>query len=177
MRKALPVLTTIVALCFTGCASQDDGSTSPPDPPSMGSDDPPPPPPPPPPPVGAGLTGRWSGSFTTDNALASAGDFTFDFTEDATSHAVTGPFTGTVTAGATGTAFMGTFTGSRADMTLTGTVAITEPAGVTGTFGFDAATITGSNGGDMIAGNFDIDVMYSGIAVQGTGGYTIARMQ
>jgi len=173
MRKtSLQILTTILVLCFVGCASPGGGT---------GDDDDPPgspdagvtPPPPPPPPMGSGVTGRWTGSFTSDSSLASAGDFTFDLTEDMTSHAVTGPFTGTVTAGASGTAFKGTFTGSRTNMTLTGTVAVSEPAGITGNFDFQDAAI----GSDTIAGNFIINVSYSGLPIMATGGYSIKRVQ
>jgi hypothetical protein len=168
MRKAHLILTIISALCFTGCAAQP-GTDNPPDSADGGVT-----PPPPPPPIDKGVTGKWNGSFTTDSGLASAGDFVFDLTENMTTHAVTGPFTGTVTAGASGTAFKGTFTGSRSGTSLTGTVAIIEPAGVTGMFEFGDAAISGSNG-DTIAGMFNINVAYSGLPIMALGGYSIKR--
>jgi hypothetical protein len=171
MRTAISVLATIITLSFAGCAAPTGTGGMPPDSPDAGT----PPPPPPPPPVDTGVTGKWSGSFTSDSSLASKGDFTFDLTENMTTHAVTGGFIGTVTAGATGTAFKGTFTGSRSAALLTGSAAISEPAGVTGTFGFHDAAISGSNGGDTIAGMFNINVMYSGLPITAMGGYTIKR--
>ena len=164
---------TILALALSACVSNtpsDPGSGDPGSGDDQGSN--PPPPPPPPPPPGTSITGTWTGTFTTDNALASAGNFSFNFTEDASSHAVTGPFTGTVTAGATGTAFQGNFTGMHTDDKLMGTVEVTQPTGVTGNFNFDDATIANST----IMGGFNIDVSYSGIAVTGTGSYSISKM-
>jgi hypothetical protein len=165
--RAITILALGLAACATNMPS-DPGSTDPGGDDDTGSN----PPPPPPPPPGTSITGTWTGTFTTDNALASAGNFSFDFTEDASTHAVTGPFTGTVTAGASGTAFEGTFTGTHTDDKLMGTVAVTQPTGVTGNFNFDDATIANST----IMGAFDIDVSYSGIAVQGTGSYSISKM-
>ena len=168
MRNVLTIVTALSVLCAGGCAGNET-SGGPVDSPDGGMTGDPPPPPPPPPPSGS-VAGTWNGSFTTDSSLASKGDFSFSLTEDA-AHAVTGPFTGTVTSGASGTAFKGTFTGTRSGTTLNGTVAVTEPAGVSGTFAFQPASISG----DTIAGAFNIDVKYSGIPVTAKGNYSIKR--
>jgi hypothetical protein len=121
------------------------------------------------------LTGRWRGSFKTTSRLAPQGEFVFDLKESDANHAVSGPFTGTVTKGiASGTAFKGRFTGVRSGSVLNGTVAITEPSGVSGDFKFQDAAI-GGGGGNQITGKFAIAVKYSLISIDATGGYSIAR--
>jgi hypothetical protein len=172
MRSTSSIL-FFVAVCVTGCADPGGPST----PSSAAPDAHVATPDSPPPPKGTGVTGRWMGTFTTDNALVSMGDFTFDLTED-TTHAVTGPFTGSVTAGVSGTMFQGMFTGSRSgSMLLNGSIAVTQPAGVTGTFDLQAATISGdgTNAGDGINGMFKINVVYSGLPLMASGSYTIKK--
>jgi hypothetical protein len=173
MRNTLSIL-SFVAACFTGCA--DPGGPSAPS--STAPDAHVATPDSATPPMGSGVTGRWKGTFMTDNALVSMGDFTFDLTEDTTSHAVTGPFTGAVTAGVAGTMFQGTFTSARSGaMLLNGSIAINQPAGVTGTFDLQPATITGTgaSSGDTVKGMFKINVVYSGIPLMANGSYTITK--
>ncbi len=105
------------------------------------------------------VTGKWSGMFTTDNDLARNGTFTFDFKEDAGSHAVTATFSGS----APGTTLGGTFTGTHENGKLNGTVNVTSP--ITMSLAFpdatvDAAQITGSFKINMPVtanGNFTLD--------------------
>jgi hypothetical protein len=152
----------------TGWATEagDDGPGEPAEPGSTS---------PPASPVENMLSGRWSGSFKTTSRLAPQGDFVFDLRESKATHRVTGPFTGTVTKGiASGTAFKGTFSGSRSGAVLNGTVAITEPSGVSGDFKFQNATISG-DGDNTISGKFAIAVSYSLFSIDATGGYSISR--
>lgn len=89
------------------------------------------------------VTGTWAGTFTTDNDLAKMGNFSFDFTEDASSHAVTATFSGT----APGTTLAGTFSGTHENGKLNGTVNVTSPISMSLAFPdavVDATQITGS---------------------------------
>lgn len=105
------------------------------------------------------ITGKWSGTFTTDNDLARMGTFAFDFTEDASSHAVNATFTGS----AAGSNLGGTFTGTHENGKLQGTVNVTSPISMSLAFPnatVDATTIMGSFSISMPVtanGNFTLD--------------------
>ena len=105
------------------------------------------------------VTGKWSGTFTTDNDLAKMGNFAFDFTEDAKTHAVTASFSGT----APGTTLAGTFSGTHENGKLNGTVNVTSPIALSLAFPdatVDATQITGSFKITMPVtanGNFTLD--------------------
>jgi hypothetical protein len=106
------------------------------------------------------LTGMWSGSFMTDNAVASMGTLTFDLTENEGTHAVSG----TVTGMASGVALSGTFTGSVTDGKLNGSVAVTAP--IMTMLAFPNATISG----DTITGNINISD-----PLKASGSFTLKR--
>jgi hypothetical protein len=105
------------------------------------------------------ITGKWSGNFTTDNALAPMGTFSFDFTEDA-SHAVNATFSGS----AMGNALAGTFTGTHENGKLQGTVSVTSPLSMS--LAFPDATVDA----DSITGSFSISM-----PVTANGNFTLDR--
>ncbi len=101
------------------------------------------------------VTGKWSGMFTTDSDLARNGTFMFDFSEDASTHAVTATFSGN----AAGNMLGGTFSGTHANGKLDGTVKVTAPISMS--LAFPDATVDAT----QITGSFKIDTP---VAANGT---------